>query len=38
MIIVMVEFVSNSVEETIMLGTRLGEQLRGGEVIGICGH
>lgn len=29
--------ISNSPEETIDLGRRLGSQLKGGEVIGICG-
>jgi len=29
--------ISNSPEETIELGRRLGSQLKGGEVIGICG-
>jgi len=31
------EFISNSPQETIALGRRLGSQLKGGEVIGICG-
>ena len=29
--------ISKSVEETVELGRRLGSQLKGGEVIGICG-
>ncbi len=29
--------ISNSPEETIELGRRIGSQLKGGEVIGICG-
>ena len=29
--------VSNSAEETIVLGRRIGEQLKGGEVIAVCG-
>lgn len=29
--------ISNSPEETIELGQKLGSQLRGGEIIGICG-
>ncbi len=29
--------ISNSPEETIDLGRRLGSQLKGGEVIGVCG-
>ena len=31
------EFLSGSVEETIELGCKIGERLRGGEVFGICG-
>jgi tRNA threonylcarbamoyladenosine biosynthesis protein TsaE len=31
------DIVSNSPEETIDLGRKLGSQLKGGEVIGICG-
>src|SRR4030042_439895 len=31
------EFISYSPQETIALGRRLGSQLKGGEVIGICG-
>jgi len=31
------EFVSNSVEETIAIGRRIGEQLRGGEVFAFIG-
>jgi tRNA threonylcarbamoyladenosine biosynthesis protein TsaE len=31
------DVISNSPEETIDLGHRLGSQLKGGEVIGICG-
>ena len=31
------DVVSNSAEETIKLGRRIGEQLKGGEVIAICG-
>jgi len=31
------EIISNSAEETIELGRRLGSQLKGGEVIGVCG-
>ena len=31
------KLVSNSAEETIELGRRIGQQLRGGEVIAICG-
>lgn len=31
------EIISNSPEETIELGHRIGSQLKGGEVIGICG-
>ena len=31
------EIVSNSVEETIELGRKIGTQLRGGEVIAVCG-
>jgi tRNA threonylcarbamoyladenosine biosynthesis protein TsaE len=31
------EITSNSVEETIEVGRRIGEQLKGGEVLGICG-
>jgi len=31
------EIISNSPEETIKLGRRIGSQLKGGEVIGICG-
>ena len=32
------EFFSNSVEETIGFGRKIGKQLRGGEVFGICGQ
>ncbi len=31
------EIVSNSVGETVEFGRRVGSQLRGGEVIGVCG-
>ena len=31
------DIVSNSPQETIELGRRIGSQLKGGEVIGICG-
>lgn len=31
------ELVSNSPEETIEIGRRIGRQLKGGEVVGICG-
>lgn len=31
------EKISNSAEETVEFGRRLGSRLRGGEVIGICG-
>ena len=31
------DIISNSLEETIELGRRIGSQLKGGEVIGICG-
>jgi len=31
------DIISNSPEETIELGRRFGSQLKGGEVIGICG-
>ena len=31
------DIISNSPEETIELGRRLGSQLKGGEVIGVCG-
>jgi len=31
------DVVSNSAEETIELGRRIGEQLKGGEVIAVCG-
>lgn len=31
------DYISNSPEETVELGRRLGSQLKGGEVIGICG-
>ncbi len=31
------DFISNSVDDTIALGSKLGEQLKGGEIIGICG-
>jgi len=31
------DIISNSTEETVEFGRRLGSQLRGGEVIGICG-
>ncbi|MFH1719820.1 MAG: tRNA (adenosine(37)-N6)-threonylcarbamoyltransferase complex ATPase subunit type 1 TsaE [Planctomycetota bacterium] len=31
------DIISNSAEETVEFGRRLGSQLRGGEVIGICG-
>jgi len=33
-----VDIVSNSPEETIELGRRVGLQLKGGEVVGICGE
>ncbi|MHC4762685.1 MAG: tRNA (adenosine(37)-N6)-threonylcarbamoyltransferase complex ATPase subunit type 1 TsaE, partial [Planctomycetota bacterium] len=29
---------SNSVDETLELGRRIGSQLKGGEVFGICGE
>jgi tRNA threonylcarbamoyladenosine biosynthesis protein TsaE len=32
-----IDFVSNSPEETIGLGRKVGSQLKGGEVIAICG-
>jgi len=32
------EIVTKSAEETIEVGRRIGSQLRGGEVIGICGQ
>ena len=32
------EFVSDSVTQTIALGRKLGEQLKGGEVIALCGN
>lgn len=32
------EVVSNSVDETIELGRKLGAQLKGGEVIAVCGQ
>lgn len=32
-----IDFVSNSPEETIELGKKFGSQLKGGEVIAICG-
>ena len=31
------DFVSNSPEETIEFGRKIGSQLKGGEVLGICG-
>ncbi len=31
------EFISNSAEETIEFGSKLGLELRGGEVIAVCG-
>jgi len=31
------ELISNSAEETIEIGRKIGEQLKGGEVMGICG-
>ena len=31
------DFISNSPQETIEFGRRIGSQLKGGEVIGICG-
>ncbi|MCJ7729486.1 MAG: tRNA (adenosine(37)-N6)-threonylcarbamoyltransferase complex ATPase subunit type 1 TsaE, partial [Sedimentisphaerales bacterium] len=31
------DIISKSAEETIELGRRIGEQLRGGEVIAVCG-
>jgi tRNA threonylcarbamoyladenosine biosynthesis protein TsaE len=31
------DIISNSPEETIELGRRIGSQLKGGEVIGVCG-
>jgi len=31
------ELISNSAEETIEVGRKIGAQLKGGEVIGICG-
>ena len=31
------DIISNSPEETVELGRRIGSQLKGGEVIGICG-
>ncbi len=32
------DFVSNSTGETIEIGRRIGEQLKGGEVVAICGQ
>jgi len=32
------DFVSNSDKETIEIGRRIGEQLKGGEVLAICGE
>jgi tRNA threonylcarbamoyladenosine biosynthesis protein TsaE len=32
-----IDFVSNSPEETIELGRKVGSQLKGGEVVAICG-
>ena len=32
-----IDFVSNSAEETIELGRKVGSQLKGGEVIALCG-
>ncbi|MEK7994047.1 MAG: tRNA (adenosine(37)-N6)-threonylcarbamoyltransferase complex ATPase subunit type 1 TsaE, partial [Planctomycetota bacterium] len=32
-----IDITSNSPDETIEFGRRLGAQLRGGEVIGLCG-
>jgi tRNA threonylcarbamoyladenosine biosynthesis protein TsaE len=32
-----IDFVSNSPEETIELGRKVGSQLKGGEIIAICG-
>ncbi|MHC4475318.1 MAG: tRNA (adenosine(37)-N6)-threonylcarbamoyltransferase complex ATPase subunit type 1 TsaE [Planctomycetota bacterium] len=32
------ELISNSAQETIELGRKIGSQLRGGEVIGVCGQ
>jgi tRNA threonylcarbamoyladenosine biosynthesis protein TsaE len=31
-------FISNSPQETIKIGEKIGSQLRGGEIIGICGQ
>ena len=31
------DIISNSPEETVELGRRIGSQLKGGEVVGICG-
>jgi len=31
------DFISNSPEQTIALGTKLGSQLKGGEVVAVCG-
>ena len=36
-VMVSFEFISNSPEETIKFGRRLGSQLKGGEVIAVCG-
>lgn len=33
-----IDFISNSPQETVEFGRRLGSQLKGGEVIGICGQ
>ena len=33
-----IDVVTNSAEETIALGRRVGEQLRGGEVFAVCGE
>ena len=40
MIIVMkhFDFISNSPQETIEIGRKIGSQLKGGEIIGICGQ
>jgi tRNA threonylcarbamoyladenosine biosynthesis protein TsaE len=32
------DFTSNSPDETIELGRKLGSQLKGGEVIAVCGQ
>ncbi len=32
-----IKIISNSAEETIEIGRRIGEQLRGGEVMAVCG-